>query len=408
MATAALSQGLGFVFWILVARLYPTAEVGIAVTLSVTLMFLANAGTLGLGFGLIRFLPGSTLAAVHTNRALTLGAGASLALGLVFLVTADAWAPGLGLVRSSFVWAVLALASATGFCLAFLIDSSFLASRRADFGTARTAVFNVVRLPLPFLLLPVSGVLAIALSWTIPLCISIFAGLGFLLRRLVPGYRFVPRISGSDGAPFVRFGLWNHAGTLLGLASSALLPLLILDGLPTGGAAQAAHFYAAQALAEVLYIVPTAFTSSLFVEGSYDARGYRQTTAQSVKTSLILLALGMVLAVLFGRVILSLFGADYEAASYLPFLFLAAGSPLVLANGILMTHLRVERRMPPLAAGTAITAVVSLGTAFVLLPSGGISGAAIGYLIGQSVGLAFFVAERELSRGRRRLRPEGY
>ena len=54
MATAALSQGLGFVFWILVARLYPTAEVGIAVTLSVTLMFLANAGTLGLGFGLIR------------------------------------------------------------------------------------------------------------------------------------------------------------------------------------------------------------------------------------------------------------------------------------------------------------------------------------------------------------------
>src|SRR5437867_6271617 len=57
LLTSALGNGLGFLFWLAVAQSYPAADVGRAATVFAVVLFLAGAGSLGLPYGIMRFLP---------------------------------------------------------------------------------------------------------------------------------------------------------------------------------------------------------------------------------------------------------------------------------------------------------------------------------------------------------------
>ena len=57
LLTAGIAYGLGFVFWLLVARLYSPDVLGLTATLLGTILFLATVAQLGFQIGLIRFLP---------------------------------------------------------------------------------------------------------------------------------------------------------------------------------------------------------------------------------------------------------------------------------------------------------------------------------------------------------------
>src|SRR5260221_1957774 len=59
MASNMVLIGTGFFFWIIAARLYSTAQIGIATSLFSLLTLLSNFSLLGFGSGLMRFLPGS-------------------------------------------------------------------------------------------------------------------------------------------------------------------------------------------------------------------------------------------------------------------------------------------------------------------------------------------------------------
>jgi O-antigen/teichoic acid export membrane protein len=57
MANAATTSLLGFVFWMVVAKFYSPVDVGLASATISAMGLLASLSNLGLGFGLIRFLP---------------------------------------------------------------------------------------------------------------------------------------------------------------------------------------------------------------------------------------------------------------------------------------------------------------------------------------------------------------
>ena len=224
----------------------------------------------------------------------------------------------------------------------------------------RNTIYSLLRLPFPLAVAAVLGVFGILFSWTVALAVSIVVGAFLLLPRLFPGYRPTPSFSRIRNLGIVGYSLWNHASGLVGTAALSLLPLLILH--TPGGAAATAYFYAAFALASLLYVVPGSFSTALFVEGSHAETNYARDVRSTVWLSLGFLALGIVGAVLLGRFILGLFGEAYARESYETLILLVLASPIILANTVFTTDLRVAKRVKPLLLITTISSVVTFRT----------------------------------------------
>jgi len=96
---AALS---GFVFWILAARLYEPADIGLASAAISAASLLAFFSSLGLGYGLIRLLAGSGgKSRAMINSTFAVSSLACLILSLLFLAGLNFWSPLLNFIRQS-------------------------------------------------------------------------------------------------------------------------------------------------------------------------------------------------------------------------------------------------------------------------------------------------------------------
>ena len=126
MANSAVAAALGFVFWIIVARFYAVEAVGLGsalVSVAALLVFVAN---LGLGVGLIRFLPGAGAgASALVNSCLTLAGLAALALAALFVVGIPLWSPTLGFVRQDPIFIAAFIAFVVAATIFSLFERSF-------------------------------------------------------------------------------------------------------------------------------------------------------------------------------------------------------------------------------------------------------------------------------------------
>ena len=94
MANSVASSALGFVFWVLAARLYPVEAVGLGSAVLSAASLLTFIATLGLGAGLIRYLPGArSNATALINACFTISSLAALVAALIFLVGIPLWSP---------------------------------------------------------------------------------------------------------------------------------------------------------------------------------------------------------------------------------------------------------------------------------------------------------------------------
>lgn len=86
----------GFFFWVIAARLYPVEGIGLASAAISAMGLLALLSTLGLDYGLIRFLPNASEKAKDMiNSCFTLGGLVSIILALAFLAGLNIWSPVL-------------------------------------------------------------------------------------------------------------------------------------------------------------------------------------------------------------------------------------------------------------------------------------------------------------------------
>ena len=85
MLTSVIASGLGFFFWLIVSIRYQQADIGAAITLFSTLGFVGVLGNLGIGVGLIRYLPETEDKPALVNAGLTLSGVVTFDLSLIFL-----------------------------------------------------------------------------------------------------------------------------------------------------------------------------------------------------------------------------------------------------------------------------------------------------------------------------------
>lgn len=390
--TSVLGYGLTFLFWLLAARAFPVESIGIGATLVATALILGGLATVGLPQGLIRFLPQESRKPAVITGALALTATASFLIGLAFVVGLPIWAPGLLILWNDPALFGLHLACVIGFGLAPVLDSTFAAARRTDYGLVRSTAYGALRLPFLFVITAVSGSFAILFATGTAVVASIALSL-VLLPRVFPGFRPGAALNGLRGTGILRYSLWSHgAATLSGFALS-LLPLLILN-LEEGGAASTAYFFAAAQLATLLYVIPASFATSLLIEGSHSAADYARRFREATLVGVGLLALGIIAAIALGQSLLGFFGDSYARSAYDTFVLLSFASPFVLAHSLVATNLRVSKRVRALFLFTLASTSVSIAVAYLLIPAYGISGAAIGFAVGQGLGLPALIFER--------------
>jgi len=382
MMASGVNSLAGFAFWAVAARLYPAEGVGLAAAAISAMGLLALLSTLGMDYGLIRFLPGSGDKAKNIlNSCFTLGGLVSVALAVIFLAGLKLWSPALLRVQQNPVFFISFVVFALAAVYRVFAERTFIAGRRAGLALTQGLVFGLLRFIPLVILAPLFNVFGIFASWGIGLGLAVIVSIPFLIPRVQPGYRPAPKIDRKSIGNMMHFSFANYGANIFWSIPILCLPLMVVNLL---GAEANAYFYIGWALGYLLVNIPVTVSLSLFAEGSHSEEQLGHNIARSLK---LLLLLVPVIAIVFlaGERVLALFGSAYaENATTLLWVLAVSAIPAGL-NHIYFTVKRVQRRMRQVIGLSAFIAVVTMVLTYLLLPRVGIIGAGIGWLIPQVI-----------------------
>jgi O-antigen/teichoic acid export membrane protein len=378
MASQVLTAGVGFLFWVVAARRFDEASVGVASAAISAMSLLGAIGTVGMGTLLIREMP-LNRGSEHRmlSAALLLSSGLGAALGLAFVLLApllsDEFAP---LVADP--WVSLSVIVGSGLTAAGLnMDQALVGLLRSELQLVRNIVAAGGRLLL-LLATAVAGSLAGSLamlgSWSGALALSMLALALIALRRGQLRSAVPPawRILHFHRAAALRHHMLNLSIQVPGW----VMPLITLTVL---SAATNARFYLAWMLVGLASFVPAALCWALYASSSRDisslARNGRITLALSVAAAVI----SALMLWLLGAQILTPLGASYAEA--------AAGPLPVLAMTLLPVAIKSHFVTIHRVRGTLNSASLVVAGAGLVEIVGAILGAHLGDLTGLSVGL---------------------
>ncbi len=377
MANTFAPAGLGFFFWMIVARYYSPAEVGLGAGVISATCFLALISSFGFDVALIRFLGKAQKPIEMINSCFTWSGAAVLVLSLLFLAGLDLWSPALGFIKRNAIFFVAFICFALILTLSELLSAVFIARRRADFVLLKSMIFSLLKIPLPILFALFFPAFGIVNSWGIAILVAFTISIFLFLPRLQNGYR--PYIK-FDIAPLKNIGKYsagNYLANLMIVAPSLVLPLLVVNLL---GARQNAYFYVPWMIASLLIAIPEAISDSLFAEGSHSEKALSKNVRRSFIFAFTLLIPALILLLLLSKWVLLLFGASYPVNALLLLQLLALSSLPAAVSRIYLSVLRVQGRTKELLIISSFTTIPVLLGSYFVMPKIGIVGAGYTWL----------------------------
>ncbi len=391
--TSALGGLLGLLFWLLVARYYTSEIIGTSASLISLAGFLGFISSLGFGVGLIRFLPSAPSGRNHRiNTSFTLAGLTGLGIGLVFLGGLDIWSPSIAFVRNEWPYAAIFLAFTVGFALTPLVDSCFLAARKASYVLQRSLIYGILRLAIPLAAITTLGAFGIFFSFTVALLGALTFSLVLLMPRVYPGFLALPSIRLSGIRDMITYSIGNHIAILLLVIPSGILPLLILTQM---SASSAAHFFIAWMMAAYLFVIPASASESLFIEGSHPGTYFTTDLVRSLRFGLLLLVPGVLFLFFAGPFLLGLFGAEYSTEGLGLLRILAISGFFVAINSTFFSFLKVSKRVKELILVSMTSGIGIIVVSYFMLDSFRILGTGIAFLSVQAA-ISSYVLVRNL------------
>ncbi|MFC1943689.1 oligosaccharide flippase family protein [Chloroflexota bacterium] len=388
---------IGFAFWIVAARFYTAEDVGLVAALIAILGLLTLLSTLGLDFGLIRFLPHSGQSANRIiNSSLTISGLASIVFCGIFLAGINIWSPALLILVQEPIYLAAFIAFTVITTLLTIVGSTFIAKRRSSFVMAYSLISGLLKLPLPILLAAFFHSFGLFASWGLSTALALVISILFFLPRAQPDYHFSIALTKSAINEMVRFSFINYIAHLCWSLPGSVLPIMVLNML---GAETNAHFYIAWSIGALLTSFPFAISTSLFSEGSYDGQSLSTYVWRSVKLTFLILIPIVVIIVIMADKLLLLFGNAYSEGGTTLLYILALSSFPTAINYIYLTTKRVEKKLAVIIGLSSFIAITTLALSYLLLPQMGVNGAGIAWLVTQ--GIAALMIAASLLRRRR-------
>lgn len=380
MASTGVMAAIGFFFWILASRLYSPAEVGLGSSLISVGGLLVGISSLGFPVTLIRFLPKSTQPRQKISTAIFSTALAAIIVSISFWVISSFWLKEIhSLISVPLSWLLFTFAIILA-SWQQISESVFIAYKRAHWVLLQSLIFSLTKLLLVIPLLMTGG---------FGIFLSHFSGLGL---AAVVGYginahkyhlRIVFEINKSILQTIGRYSAGSYFAGLINALPPQVLPALITQSL---GAESAAHFFLALMMVNLVTIIPQASAQTLFAAASAEPGSLRAMTIKSIKAQLLLVSAPLAGLLIFGGVILSLFGPSYASDTTVVLRILSLSVIPAIVIQPLTTRLRIRKKLKALTLLTFLGAVGIL-VACLLGSKYGLEGVAIGYVIGQ-----FFVS----------------
>ena len=400
MLTTVETAGLGYVFWIVAARMFSTAQVGIAsavISLCSTVALLTYLG------------PAAMLVErLHTYQRprawksffarMCVATAAVTALLATVTVPLIAHAKGYGSYFSAAGAAVLAVTGAAVWTVVQMCCNAFIAARRADgmfVVQGLVSVFKVV------LLVPLCtaglGAPGIVVAWVASSVIGAAAGAFWLLPRIGPDAaqpeeagpvpssmaherRARHARSSRRRSDYVSHLVGQHLTSVGGQMTPLLLPILVVARL---GAGSNAYFYITWMIGSVFFMVSPSISQALFAESVRYDSGLRPTVVKAFRIASFLLIPAIVAMVVGGRLILAIFGQAYVGAGYGLLVLLAISAVPDAVSNVAVAICRATSRLGYSAAINLGTLFVAVAGAWVLMPRFGLLGVGISWLTAQ-------------------------
>ncbi len=392
--SSAVTSVLGLLYWALAARLYDAQDVGVNAALISTMMFLSYLSQMSLSGALPRFIP----TAGRATRRLILGSyGAAVLMSAVvasiFVLGVGLWAPDVRSLVGTPATAAWFLAATMAWTLFTLQDAVLTGLRRTVWVPIENTIFAATKVLLVVLLAGSLTGAGVYVSWTVPATLAILPINLMIFRWFLPSH--VTRHGDTEPEGSVgqigRYLASDFAGSLLGSASTALLPLIVLT---TSGASASAYFYIAWTVAYSIMMFSLNMAISLSVEGAGGPAEVGLATRRMLRL-LVGLELPLVIViVIFAPWILEIFGRAYSDEGATVLRLLALGLLPNGVNAVCLGVARARRQLLLLFWIQAAEAVSFVALAVIFLPAMGIAGVGAAFLVGQAaVALVAFVTQ---------------
>jgi O-antigen/teichoic acid export membrane protein len=256
-----------------------------------------------------------------------------------------------------------------------LMDSIYVARRRAGFVLILSAINGLTKVALVIASSLVFYTFGIVTSWTIGLAVAMAISLFLLLPRVEPGYRPAPSLNTGQVKGLTRYTTQSYVASLLSRGPTMVLPILVLNVL---GTESNAYFFVAWRIAELLFTIPWAVSQSLFAEGSFSPHTLRKNAARSIKFTLLLSVTATVLFIVCAKWFLLAFGPSYSSSSlHLVWLLSLASVPMGIIH-VYISVLRVQDRLREMVTIRSFVAIAIPVSSLLVMPASGIIG--IGYV----------------------------
>src|SRR3990170_2160293 len=207
MLSTAVMAFLGFFFWIINARLYSAEQVGIGTTLISIMPLISSFSILGLGNGLIRYLPTSERKNKKISTSFTIVILISILISVIYLIFLKTFSPKLLFVRENIIFSLLFILFIVISSLNVISETVFIAYRSSKFILIKNTISSIAKLILPIFLVAL-GAYGIFMSMGIATAVAFFLNLVFLILRF--NYSPKPVIDRSIVKKMTKFSLGNY------------------------------------------------------------------------------------------------------------------------------------------------------------------------------------------------------
>ena len=366
--SSLFNAGCGFFFWMQAGRLYSLEDVGLATALISSLALIILLSRLGFDVSIIRFFSQNSERNI-LGTSLIITTAAALLIGLAYIRLIEIFSPDLSVLKEP-GYATVFLAAVIANSVAAVTGNAFIASRKASHYFYQN-VLMALRVPLlvPLAFLGNMGIFgSVGISFLMAALWAIF-----LMDKV--GLPLVMNVNRQLVSESMRFSMWNYISGMLANAPIQIIPIMVLNML---GEAEAAKYYIAFAIGNLVLIIPAALSTSLFVEGSH-GEALKKNVIRAGSAAFFLQVPAVILIFLFGGEILGLIRVDYVDAFNLLRTFVIS-SFFVAVYSLFVPIQNVRMKVESIAMLNLLRFVLLLGLSYLMVSCYGINGTGYAWL----------------------------
>jgi O-antigen/teichoic acid export membrane protein len=371
--------GVGFLSWLVAARLYSTSQVGIAAA-AISAMFLCTqVATMGVDLALIGLFPRyREKPDLLLDTAIGLGLLAALLAGLMFVGLSAVGLHSLRVLATSPFYVLLFLLLTLLGAAWWILDGAAIALRRSDQVLVRAIVAAATTLTgvAVFGMVGWRSASAILASWVAAAVAACSVSL-LQLRRATGRRRPRPRLVGPLSRQLLSAALPNFAMTAADNAPGLVLPIVVAEVLSPRAAAV---WYVVWMMSLAAYTIPIAFGLNLFAEAAGAPADIARHVRAALGTALSLGTAATVVLAALGPFVLPIIGSQYASGGATPLRVMALATvPMVVIKAYLATC-RATGRMFEGTVVAAITGVAAVSVGVAAASGSGLTGLAAAWL----------------------------